>query len=352
MLGEGWSEALRKARGDKSSLPHAPDIDRAASELLSELPPHDSWIKQGIVERRTVHANAVWRERKMILTESNIFFAKSESSWIMDKILIQDISYIGKVDHTTAEDEKGIQSSKLGGKTSILQALCRQDEFESFDAAIRKTFAFEIKTMSEEFQRSYFVRAQSLQECNEWIAAISLCIKSTKRILDEKYSWLEKMQRRIRKLQTNHHFRSTVAVAIILDFLSCVIKSELLPHHDSPLEHFFDTFDVVFFAFFAIELTLNVVGNWRSILGLPFVSRPSNWFQVATVAIQVVSFFDAEIRSLKVIRIMRIFDIGELFKGLASCHIVLKAIRRGSTPPGPPHNRHPTPHSGPLHQPE
>ena len=120
------------------------------------------------------------------------------------------------------------------------------------------------------------------------------------------------MQRNSRNLQMNHRFRCTVAFAILLDFLSCVLKSELLPQHDSPLEHFFDTFDVVFFAFFAIELTINVVGNWRSLPGSPFVSRPANWFQVATVAlaIQVAAFFDSEIRSLKVIRIMRIFDVG------------------------------------------
>jgi hypothetical protein len=347
MLGR-WSEVVRQNIGDNSALSRGYE-NRRVSTLFSELPPQDSWIEQGIVERRTVHANVVWRERKMILTKGNIFFARIDSNLIVDKILVRDISYIGKVEPVTSAtgDEKNGQSSKPGRKKSILKIFCRPDEFESFNAALRETFAFEIKTVCGGFQQSYFVRAQSQQECDAWIASVSLCVKSALREYNANNGWLEKWQRYLRKMQTNHIFRCTVACAILLDFLSCVLKSELLPHHHSPLEHFFDTFDVVFFVFFAIELTLNIVGNWRSILGRPFISSSSNWFQLATVAIQIAAFFDAEIRSLKVVRIMRIFDIGETFKCLASFKIVLKAIRRGAPTPSvvtpPPTLAHPSP---------
>ena len=291
---------------------HLAPLERQSS-LLSELPPNDTWIQQGIVERRTVHANVVWRERQMILTKNYIYFARIESNLIVDKIQIRDICSIGKVDHAvngSADERHGPngKQSKLRRNSSVL----RTEKFESFNDNLKETFAFEIKTISENFQRSYFVRVQTLAECDRWVQLVNSCLKSTLREHAEKHSWLEKKQRLVREFQSDLRFRYLIAFFILMDFLSCVLKSELLPLDDTQMHNFFDILDRILFIGFGSELLLNVFGNWRTARGSPFVLHFSNWFQVATVLVEVIGFAVPAVSSLKVMRIMRLVRLAPL----------------------------------------
>ena len=317
---------------NKSKMSQAPVL-QGSSTLLSNLPQKDEWIEQGIVERRTVHANVIWRQRQMILTKDHIFFARIDSDLVVDKISVRDISSIGKVDNAIkgGGDEKHLNNkSTKSRKNSFLSNISRTDNFECFNDAHRETFAFEIKTYSSGIQRSFFVRVQTLQACESWISAVTSCWKSTLREFAERQSWIEKRQLDARWVQSTHSFRATSATAILLDFVSSIFRSEFLPQSGTQAALVFDAFDVILFTFFIMELSLNVFGNWRSVRGSPFVNRSSNWFQILTVLVQILGYIDQSLRSLKVIRIMRIFHVGAAFKGLASCQIVLKAIRRGA----------------------
>lgn len=304
-----------------------------SSSLLSDLPPKDTWLEQGIVERRTVHANIIWRERQMILTKDYIYFARIDSDLIVDKISIRDISSIGKVDHTVnagGDEKNGPNRMAKLRKTSVLTNISRTENFECFNDAHRESFPFEIKIFSDGFQRSYFVRVPTLHECESWISSVTSCWKSTLREFAEKHSWVEKRQREVRNFISNDRFRRICVLAIILDFFSSVFRSEILPKQGTKAAEFFDVFDFIFFAFFSAELLLNIFGNWRSVRGSPFVNKSSNWFQIITVLAQIIGLIDHDMKSIKVIRIMRVFDVGASFKSLGSCRIVLKAIRRGT----------------------
>ena len=220
-------------------------------------------------------------------------------------------------------------------KTSML-TISRLDAFESFQEVHREMFAFEIKTFVGDFKRSYFVRVESQQECEEWIAAVNKCLKKTLREYTDKHSWIEKQQRSARTLQSRHGFRCLIAFLLLADFLSCVFKSEFLPEPGGAAHAFFQALDAGLFVLFCLELLLTAFGHWRSPAGAPFTTRLSSWFQVATVAVQGLAFLDPAIASLKVVRVVRIFDVGSAFRSLASCHMILKAIRQGHTAP-PPH---------------
>ena len=316
----------------KLKLSQAPSLQETSS-LLSNLPQKEEWLEQGIVERRTVHANVIWRERQMILTKDCIFFARIDSDLVVDKISVRDISSICKVDnaiHGSGEERHGNNKQARLRKISVLSNISRTENFECFNDTHRESFAFEIKTFSGGFQRSYFVRVQSLEACEMWISAVTACWKSTLREFAERHGWIEKRQRDARWIQSTHSFRGISATAILFDFMSSIFRSEFLPQFGTQAALFFDTFDLILFIFFITELSLNVFGNWRSVRGSPFVNRSSNWFQILTVLVQILGYIDQSLRSLKVIRIMRIFHVGAAFKGLASCQIVLKAIRRGA----------------------
>ncbi len=270
----------------------------------------------------------------MILTKDCAYFASTDSDLVVDKISIGAISSIGKVDQTAFGEDKGVQSGlkkSISRRTSILTNISRSDNFETFNETNRETYPFEIKTLIGDFERCYFVRVGSSQERDSWIAAIKNCLKSTLREFADQHSWLEQKQRDARELQSNYAFRCVVAFLILADFLSCVFKSEFLPDPDGPLYQFFFIIDLVLFGFFSLELLLNVFGQWRSRTGSPFIGKPSSWLQIATVLLQGLAFVDPDIASLKVIRVMRIFDVGSAFRSLASCQMILKAIRQGTT---------------------
>lgn len=75
---------------------------RAASigtvlNAFSKLPPKESWLRSGIVERQTVSSDMVWLPRLMVLTDESLFFAKEGSDIILDRLSLQNVTFIGKV---------------------------------------------------------------------------------------------------------------------------------------------------------------------------------------------------------------------------------------------------------------
>ena len=75
---------------------------RAASvgtvlNAFSKLPPSDQWLRSGIVERQTVSSDMVWLPRLMILTEKDLIFAKEGSDIVLDRLALQNVTFVGKV---------------------------------------------------------------------------------------------------------------------------------------------------------------------------------------------------------------------------------------------------------------
>ena len=284
-----WHPSFKGSFPGLTASSLSPNLKRRAS-LLTPLPSKDTWIKVGTVERRTVHANVIWRERQLILTKDCIFFGRIDSDLVVDKIYISEIVSIAKVDSGSSNISEERNSKKPNFKSSkrrrssVLTNISRSDNYgSSFCETSREMYAFEIKAMVGNFQRSYFVRVKSAHECEFWIAAVMKCLNSTMREFTEKHSWIQKQQRCARSLQSKHNFRCFVAFLILLDFLSSVFKSELLPTTDSPLLRLFELTDIVLFVLFCLELLLNMFGHWRTPSGAPFCNRFTSWFQVRSL---------------------------------------------------------------------
>ena len=278
----------------------------------------------------------------MILTKENLFFARTDSDLVVDNISINDIVSINEVNTSIGATEdsaksmspdflwtkpKNAQKSSRARKSSVLN-ISMLENLDSFHEG-RDFFAFEIKTCNSGFYRSYFVRVEAAFERDSWIHEVNICLKSTLREHANRDSWLQQRQQDARELYSRPVVRTLIAVAILIDFLSSVFKSEYLPESDEILFHFFDKLDLVLCIIFTVELLLNLFGSWRTFFGSPFLSKSSSWFQIATVVIQLASFGEPTIASFKVARVIRIFHVGSAFKSLASCQMILKAIRQG-----------------------
>ena len=268
--------------------------------LLSTVPVHETRIKSGIVERRTIHANVIWREREMILTENSILFSRPDSKIVVDQISIQDIVSVGKVDSL---DTKSVATKPTIMKESTLksqkmQQLARQGlssiySSESRDSVecSRQKHAFEIKTCSDCQYRSYFVRVDSISDCDDWVEKIKLSITSAKSEHALEISRLQAWQQNARDFYDDRRVRYLIATAIILDFFSSVFESEFIDVSNDTFLSLFAAIDVLLCVFFSLELAINLFGQWRTAYGTPFVLRFSSWFLLATVLFQLSGFF-------------------------------------------------------------
>ena len=328
-------------------------LRREEGSLLSTLPPREHWLKVGLVERRTVHANVIWRERQMILTKDAIYFARPNSDIVVDKISISEIISVGRVDNIERKSQEhskvpsiddfqqswistGTTGRTANGPTgnqrrvSVLGNVSKVESLEVLQDGLRETFAFEIKTASQQFYRSYFVRSTAQHDCDGWVEELNTSLKIQLREIAGRGNWLQIKQKYARDFYDSHVVRCFIAFAILCDFVSSVLECEF--SGNSIVNDVFGVVDAILCTFFLMELSLSAFGNWTNFHGAPFVMRLSNWFLVATVLFQLSGFFlpDLDAKHLKIIRVIRLFDVGSAFKSLASCHMVLKAIRKGA----------------------
>jgi hypothetical protein len=318
--------------------------------LLSTLPSRETWAKRGLVERRTIHANVIWRERQMILTNDNIYFARPDSDVVVDKLAIEDIISVGKVDsfekkgnelmkkHISDDGPRHGQSSGKNTRGNVPKEVVHRkmssESLESFQEGTKESFAFEIKALFGNVYRSYFVRVSASYECDSWIKELNSSLRLSMQEQARKGNFLSRTQQIAQDLYDHFIMRCIVAFAIILDFLSSVFESEFKGQNHEALYQALYGVDILLCVFFSLELTLNFLGNWRTIYGAPFVTNVSNWFLLATVIFQLSGFFfpSLDAKQLKVVRIIRIFDVGNAFEAFRSCQMIITAIKHGANP--------------------
>ncbi len=71
-------------------------------ELFSKLPPESEWLRSGMVERQTSMVDAVWQPRLIVLTATDVLFAKPDSDAIVDRLPLRSITFVGQVHHIFA----------------------------------------------------------------------------------------------------------------------------------------------------------------------------------------------------------------------------------------------------------
>ncbi len=282
----------------------------------------------------------------MILTGEKIYFARPDSDIVVDKISIEDIVSVGRVDNldrkqdakSHSADDMGILGNAVPGRSNLRGAAkdpvhrkMSVETLESFQDCLRETYAFEIKAITGRSYRSYFVRVAAMFECEEWIADTNALLKSSMKEKARKGTWLQMKQRAAHELYNCFFMRCLVSIAILCDFLSSVFETEFLDENEKATRAAFRVVDIILCAFFSLELSLNAFGSWRTFYGMPFIRGVSNWFLLATVLFQLSGFLAPELdaKHFKVIRIIRIFDVGSGFESLRSCQMILKAIRKG-----------------------
>jgi hypothetical protein len=151
--------------------------------IFSKLPPSNLWLKSGMVERQTSATDFVWQPRMMILSAEDIIFAKPETDAIVDRLPLRTISFVGKVDR---RQDGTLEHAKWGSFTKKKKRR-KNSTTALFSPAARPTlaeegkggtttrqggFALEIRTASEDRERSYFFRTDTVEAREMWLTHI------------------------------------------------------------------------------------------------------------------------------------------------------------------------------------
>ena len=86
------------AFSDKSiALKHTGSGMRKVLGAFSSIPPKQSWLRSGIVERQMVSTDTLWLPRLMILTSDAIIFTKAGVDVVLDRFPLTNVTFVGKV---------------------------------------------------------------------------------------------------------------------------------------------------------------------------------------------------------------------------------------------------------------
>jgi hypothetical protein len=266
------------------------------SSLLTPAPKNESWIRHGIVERKTEY-NDMWRERQMMLTSTEVCFARPDSDVLVDCINLAEVVFVGKVDraHDPIADAVGKRTHQ---KASLIS---RIDSLEDLQGGFRETFAFEIKVVSGNAHRSYLARVDDLEECEAWITSIKSCLKKGQEYRAARDSKISRIQRRVKRAYDSSVARYIIVTVIFVDFIASLVQSEYVPLPDTPMFRTITHLDEALFVFFAAELAVNAFANWRTALGAPFGRNSADMLQILTVVLQSALFFKPVLSDFKVV---------------------------------------------------
>jgi hypothetical protein len=158
-------------------------LSQDSFHIFSKLPPSNFWLKSGMVERQTSATDFIWQPRMMILTAEDIIFSKPETDAIVDRLPLRNISFVGKVDR---RQDVPLEQAKWGSfnkkkkkrknsMTALFSPAARPtlaEEGKGGATARQGGFALEIRTASEDRERSYFFRIDTLEAREVWLTHI------------------------------------------------------------------------------------------------------------------------------------------------------------------------------------
>jgi len=129
------------------------------------------------------------------------------------------------------------------------------------------------------------------------------------------------------KIKLWYYMRVTqiaVAVFIILNFLLSAIKAQRQPTTHGEL-YAFEVLEIVFALIFALELAVNMYGNWCR----PFFVSGWNWFDLVIVFISLFTLgvgSDSGIPGINTLRLFRAFRVIRLFKRIPSLKRIVEGV--------------------------
>ena len=200
--------------------------------------PRDGILKKGALEQKIVSSNVFWDARKALLTETELFLAKTNTPEVeCDSILLHEVMRM----FLEGDDDHGLP-----------ELVVRTDP------------------NGANFGRTYTWRSKVPEEVRDWHDLLSkhveLATKSHMRKVKEEgltagEIMLFEARENVKDALSTHAYKTFGSIIIVLSFLSDILEAEALPETGTQLHETFASLDLLFTSFFMLELFVNTFAH-------------------------------------------------------------------------------------------
>ena len=185
------------------------------------------------------------------------------------------------------------------------------------------------------------IQFDSIDSCNAWSALLLDVVKAAK-LQREKdaHKSITGLYVRARAKEFYHSkpFEMLVMTLILCSTFVAVSEKQMVPHvvissddvsaEDVALFETFQTIDLVFTVFFAVELSINLFAHWWK----EFVRSNFNWFDSFVVLVSIFSRVDDSLPGMNVVRLFRCLRMVRLFRANQELRVLLNALVSSMVP--------------------
>ena len=189
--------------------------------------------------------------------------------------------------------------------------------------------------------RDTVIQFDSIDSCNAWSALLLDVVKAAK-LQREKdaHKSITGLYARAKAKEFYHSkpFEMLVMTLILCSTFVAVSEKQMVPHvvissddvsaEDVALFETFQTIDLVFTVFFAVELSINLFAHWWK----EFVRSNFNWFDSFVVLISIFSRVDDSLPGMNVVRLFRCLRMVRLFRANQELRVLLNALVSSMVP--------------------
>ena len=231
-------------------------------EQLSAVTENEAQVKVGLLEKLQsceVDFQLPWEQRAVRLSKTMLSFTLPDSCKLADCVPVCEISHVSALK---------IHGGSHSYRPNDQEEWSRHSIWENHkDDGSENWFVFAVYTIDHGFNagRTYFLRAQSDDDREEWIDAVRKMAKSALRERQMKMlsemTTITRMKHQADQIYQSSVIQNSLAVLIAANFFMNCLQAQLYPSSlDSPSS--FTIADNAFTTIFLIDLCVNMFAHW------------------------------------------------------------------------------------------
>lgn len=297
--------------------------------------------------------DGTWLPRRLVLNKTHLYFLRvdDDEEGVIDSIELVNVREVKKSSPSgliAALQTNGRRTSSTTGMPALtrvpslsqkqMKAMRRANLLKAQSESKKDvtlgatdTYAFEIQSMAGdafEIGRDYYIRTQTKESQEEWVAITQQTVKNVKAELAKQVHRVVRMQHLLRYAYHSTAVQLVVVGLIIANFAILALQAEIRPSSSPDRDELFADIDLAFTILFCVEVLINLLGHWF----MEFFKDGWNCFDFTIVALSVLQRAISDLPGLSHIRILRVFRVLRVFGRLENLRRIISSITASLLP--------------------